>query len=111
MIELPLASDGARTVSVNVGDGVYTFRTYWLPGRWLMDIANSIGDPLACGVVLVPGINNLLRGHGAAFDGVRLVAALSQGDAGDPDNLGVGLKVYWQTDATDIYPLGDPLVD
>lgn len=111
MILIPLTSDGDRVVEVDVGSHILQFRTYWTGQKWLMDVSDTSGQPLMFGLALAPGVNNLMKGQdGGRFPGARLVAVLSRGSAYDPDNLGAGLLVYWQTDETDLYRVGDPLL-
>ena len=60
---IPLTSDGARRVSVDLGNdrGVFTFRTYWnyTTNAWNLDITDSAGADVILGLALVVDIDLL----------------------------------------------------
>lgn len=113
MIQLPLTNAPASRVTVNTGSGTYAFVTYFAPhGAWLMDILTSQGEPLLIGLALVPGVDNLLKGHGDLFAGVRMQIECDPGTFNDTaTSLGTTTRVLWFTaDETNpiIYP--DPMM-
>ena len=93
---IPLNSDGARRVAVDLGGdiGVVTFRSRFnstVPG-WYLDLLTSDGLPLVCGLGLVAP-HNIIR-HLPRL--VKLVGDLRVVDIDgrgnvDPDRLGVGV--------------------
>lgn len=113
MIQLPLTNDPASRVTVNTGSGTYTFVTYYMPhGAWLMDIRTSQGELLLAGLALVPGIDNLLKGHGDLFANVRMQVECDPGTANDtPDSLGNTARVLWFTsEETGLITYPDPML-
>ena len=114
MIQLPLAANPASRVTVDTGSGVFVFATYWLPIKrvWMMDILDSSSNLLLSGIALLPGIDNLLKGHGELFKGLVMQVQCVKGTANNTfDSLGNTAQVLWLT-SDEINPIvyPDPLL-
>jgi len=114
MIQLPLAANPASRVTVDTGNGVFVFVTYWLPNKkvWLMDILNSSSNLLLSGIALLPGVDNLLKGHGELFKNSVMQVQCVNGTANNTvDSLGNTAQVVWLTsDETNPIVYQDPLL-
>lgn len=114
MILLPLNNYGNRTISVDIGEDVYTFRTYYSAGEvdgWFMDISDASGAALVRGRAIVPGADNLLRGLGDAFEGQALLCVLLHGTERAAKNLGEGLFLLWiGAGEENPYKVADPML-
>ena len=87
-------------MTVDTGNGVFVFVTYWLPSKavWLMDILDSSSNLLLSGIALLPGIDNLLKGHGELFkDSVMQVFCRIGTENNTSDSLGNTAQVMWLT--------------
>ncbi|MBL4769532.1 MAG: hypothetical protein JKY94_17800 [Rhodobacteraceae bacterium] len=90
---IPLTSDGARRVAVNLTDtaALITFRTYYnyLAPGWFLDILDEDEVAILTGLALVPNIN-ILRAHpnAAAAIGELRVADLGGDGNTSPESLG-----------------------
>lgn len=113
MITLPVNSSGARLFSVNTGTDIFAFRTYYTAGEtplWLMDIYDGDGVELLTGLALVPGSDNLLKGHGDKLEGCQLYVLLLENEQGDMDALGKYLQLIWYNPGEEnLVSSGDPL--
>lgn len=106
--EVPLRPSTPQTLNVVLGSMHVSLRLIWLlvgpfpgddpsfeEGGWIMDISDNIGNPLACGIPLVTGVN--LVGQ---FPDLGLPPMWVATD-GDPDavptfaNLGVLSHLYF----------------
>lgn len=97
-VSIPVTAAGERVASVHVGPEVLQFRTYYVQGqdrRWLLDISAADGTPLAAGVALIPGVDNLLKGRGDTLEGCQLSVRLTRGTERDPDAPGNGMQLVW----------------
>ena len=94
---VPMASNGARTVTVNLGDpaGVLQFRTYWnyTASMWFMDILREDGTVLAQGLALVPDRNILAPYPALDFIGEIRVADIDGTGNATTESLGVDAQV------------------
>ena len=114
MIQLPLTANPASRVMVDTGNGVFVFATYWLPNKkvWLMDILDSSSNLLLSGIALLPGIDNLLKGHGELFKGLVMQVQCIEGTVNNTaDSLGNTAQVLFLTSSETnpiVYP--DPLL-
>lgn len=114
--QLPFDSTGSASVTVNLLDSEYTFRTYFVTGQrdsWLLDITNASGELLVAGVKLVAGCKSVIKGMSGPLSGIELFVILNMASPELPENwLGSTLTVYWLTDSSDsVLQLADPLED
>ena len=114
MIQLPLNNYPSATVTVDTGNGVYIFATYFMPTKsvWMLDILDSASNLLLSGIALLPGIDNLLKGHGELFKGICLQVQCNAGTFNNTsDSLGNAAQVLWflSTEANPIVYV-DPLL-
>ncbi|MCC8194887.1 MAG: hypothetical protein LIP28_09615 [Deltaproteobacteria bacterium] len=114
MILIPLTADGARVVTVDTGNGLYRFRTYYSNGperRWLLDIRDTSEKALATGIPIVPGSANLLKGLGDAFkDACLLAVAETDTDLGGMEAPGDTLHLAWMGSGEEnLFPALDPM--
>lgn len=99
--EIPLTPDPQRfTVTLSGVDYRLTVQYRDAGGAgWVLDIADTNGNPLVTGIPLVTGVNLLAQYRYLGFEGGIWV----QG-ADDPDNvptfedLGIGSHVFWVTE-------------
>jgi len=97
-LEIPITPDGERFVTMNVGPDTFIFRTYFASGQddhWLLDIQDSQGSPLVSGINLVPGVDNLLKGHGDVLDGYQLHCLVLFSSAAAPEAPGNTMFLIW----------------
>ena len=114
--QLPLDSTGSASVTVNLLDSEYTFRTYFVTGQrdsWLLDITNASGELLVAGIKLVAGCKSVIKGMSGPLAGIELFVVLNMTSPELPENwLGSTLTVYWLTDPSEsVMQLADPLED
>lgn len=114
--QLPFDSTGSASVTVNLLDSEYTFRTYFVTGQrdsWLLDITNASGELLVAGVKLVAGCKSVIKGMSRPLASIELFVVLNITSPELPENwLGSTLTVYWLTDSSDsVLQLADPLED
>ena len=114
--QLPFDSTGSASVTVNLMDSEYTFRTYFVTGQrdsWLLDITNASGELLVAGVKLVAGCKSVIKGMSRPLASIELFVVLNITSPELPENwLGSTLTVYWLTDSSDsVLQLADPLED
>lgn len=114
--QLPFDSTGSASVTVNLLDSEYTFRTYFVTGQrdsWLLDITNASGELLVTGVKLVAGCKSVIKGMSRPLASIELFVVLNITSPELPENwLGSTLTVYWLTDSSDsVLQLADPLED
>ena len=97
-ISIPLTDDGDQIITVNVGPEIFMFRTYFVHGtydHWLMDIFDAQENRILGGINLVPGIDNLLKGHGSKLAGYQLSVKCTPGRETALDAPGKDLFVLW----------------
>ena len=97
-VQIPVASDGERIVTVNTGAEILIFRTYFVCGQdqhWLLDIMDSQEKPLICGINLVPGVDNLLKGRGDALEDHQLYLHVRSGTEKDLEAPGKTMFLIW----------------
>lgn len=95
---IPITPAGERTVTVNVGPDVFMFRTYFVFGQdqhWLLDIMDGQENALVSGVNLVPGVDNLLKGHGDVLEGYQLNVTVASGSVKDLEAPGNTFFAVW----------------
>lgn len=114
--QLPFDSTGSASVTVNLLDSEYTFRTYFVTGQrdsWLLDITNASGELLVAGVKLVAGCKSVVKGMSGQLAGIELFVILNMASPELSENwLGSTLTVYWLTNQSDsVMQLADPLED
>ena len=112
-VNIPITAAGARRIRVSVGPERFVFRSYYVTGQerhWLLDIFDGQGRPLISGVNLVPGVDNLLKGHGNVLDGHALHVLAKSGTEKNLDAPGKSLTLLWFTPGEkNPYESGDPL--
>ena len=99
MKKIPLSSAGCGKADVDLGSvGFFTFvtRYNYTASCWAMDILDSVGFPLANGVMLVPGVS-LLHAYPAVEEllGVFYLQETSIGQYLLPDSLGRTTYLTW----------------
>lgn len=110
---IPLSSDGARRVTVDLGDGIglFTFRSRYntVVTSWYLDIYDSAGKVLAYGLGLVPA-HNILRHMPKLSRAVGQLRVVGIDDASTQgaDSLGAsfGLVHYAPSEFEALYPEG-----
>lgn len=87
--EIPLSPDNQQ-FRILLGDKIYTLRIIWreLAG-WIMDVMDSGGTPLLCGVPLLSGVNLLQQYPHAGIVG-RLIITTDKGAPDEPDKTNLG---------------------
>lgn len=114
-VEIPLTSDGARNFNINTGLDVFYMRTYYSDGQtpmWLLDIMDAEQNPLIMGLKLVPGSENIIKGHGDKMEGYQLYVYLDYGSPGDTEALGDTLRlVLYYPGEENLFDVGDPLMN
>jgi hypothetical protein len=110
---LPLNSQGSRTVRVPLSQStVVQLRTKYMPkaNQWVLDILNEDETPILLGIVLYPGLHNLLKGQGQIFKGYKLVVVAMSGTNSAPDSLGNSAFALWYGRGEESpFKPGDPL--
>lgn len=98
---IPLTND-PQTFSIDLANTTYTLTVKWNPAPdagWILDIADSVQNPIACGLPFVTGADIL---SGLSYLGIQ--GALIAFTTGKPDavptfdNLGTDSNLYFQTD-------------
>ena len=95
---IPVTAAGERSVTVNVGPEIFTFRTYYAAGQdrhWLLDISDSQQRRLMAGINLTPGVDNLIKGMGEVLDGYQLHLVVDEGSEKDPEAPGNTMFLVW----------------
>jgi len=85
------------TFTIPLGGIQYNWQTYWLVPMecWVVNIADSRGNPLINGIPLVPGLN-LLGQFGYVIDGTLFVRSDHDPDAiPDFTHLGITGHVFF----------------
>lgn len=113
-VVIPVNNDGARRVTVEISEQRLTFRTYFSTGQanmWLLDIYDNDAAPLIVGINLVPGSDNVLKGHGDVLNGFQLYVLTFDDHYTAPTALGttVGLIMYAPGEEN-LFSPGDPLL-
>jgi hypothetical protein len=102
VFEIPLNASPERFPIVLNGTTytlVFQFRNPGLPGSggtWVLDIGDSFGNAIVCGIPLITGTNLLGQYDYLGFAGMMVV--ISDGEkyaAPTFDNLGINSHVYW----------------
>ena len=98
--EIPL-SDDPQTLSVTLGSTQYNLRIFWCEAgqqSWLMDLMDSGGNPIACGLPLVTGTDIIGQFKYLGIGGS--LVATTDGSPDTPpafDNLGSTSHLYFIT--------------
>lgn len=110
---IPVTPAGERRARVDVGPERFVFRTYFVHGQddhWLLDIYDEQERPLITGINLVPGVDNLLKGHGNVLDGYQLHLAAEQGSEKRVDAPGNTMILLWfNPGEINVFVPGDPM--
>lgn len=87
--EIPLLPDNQQ-FRILLGNKIYTLRIIWrdLAG-WIMDVMDSGGTPLLCGVPLLSGVNLLQQYPQAGIAGTLRVIT-DKGAPNEPDKTNLG---------------------
>lgn len=113
MMTIPLTSDGARTVTVETGTNLLTFRTYYSYGQesdWLLDISDVDGNALITGMKLTPGSNSVIKGHGDTLEEYQLYVLLMEGTATSINAPGNNLYlILYLPGEENLYRAQDPM--
>ena len=95
---IPFTSEGARRMTITLGDNVYIMETYFLPNikRWILDIYDTEENPILTGISLNIGVGNLVKGKSALFDGQAIRCITTDGTENNrPDSLGTSCVVLY----------------
>lgn len=99
--EIPLSPSPKRFL-ISLGGTTYLLQFMYRDapmGGWVMDINDSLGTPLACGIPLVTQEDLLRQFTYLGFTGEMRVASDGDQDAVPTfENLGIGSHLYWITD-------------
>lgn len=89
MTIIPITSDPAQTLRVELEGELYNFRITYSErsGVWALDIADVDAVPLASGVALVAGAD-ILSPYGLNIGGLAIVEVGSTGGDANATNLG-----------------------
>ena len=88
--EIPLSPDNQQ-FRILLGDTTYTLRIIWRDAAgWIMDVMDSGGAALLCGVPLVTGANLLEQYPQLGINGA-LVVATDNGAPTDPTKTNLGI--------------------
>ena len=114
-VEVPTTDAGARSATYLIGDKYLTFRTYYSSGQqdlWLLDIYDYDGNPLIVGIAILPGSDNVIKGHGDTLNGFQLyVLNMDTLPVGDVKALGESLHlIAYAPGEENAYQNGDPLL-
>lgn len=115
MIVVPLTSDGARRVTIEIGGRRILFRTYFTDGQekqWLLDLYdNNDEQPLITGLALVPGADNIIKGHGDVLEGFQLYVLAWDDNPTDEEALGETVQlIMYAPGEPNVFIPGDPLM-
>lgn len=112
---IPLTADGARSFNIKTNSDVFYMRTYYSDGQtpmWLLDIMDAEQNPLIMGLKLVPGSENIIKGHGDKMAGYQLYVYLEHGEPGAVEALGDTLfLVLYYPGEENLFSVGDPLLN
>jgi predicted Zn-dependent protease with MMP-like domain len=99
--EIPL-SPNAQTFVVSLSGTDYRLTVQWRDAEgagWVVDIADTSGNPIIQGIPLVTGVNLLDQYAYLGFTDVLWVQTTADPDAVPTfDNLGIGSHLYWFTE-------------
>lgn len=96
----------AQTFKVQLSGTVYTFTLIYRDdpggeGGWVLDIGDSLNNPILRGIPLVTGADLLAQYEYLGFGGQLIVATSSNpGDVPLFTNLGSDANLYWIPDAS-----------
>ena len=112
---IPTTTDGDRKVTCEIGGQHFVFRTYWTTGQesiWLLDIFDINEEPLMVGLAILPGSDNILKGHGDTMKGYQLFVLAMDNKPGDPEALSnTVLLIMYSPGEENWFMPGDPLID
>ena len=99
LYEIPIAN-APCALSVDLPAGTFGFRLVYADadeGGWILDISDAAGNPLACGIPLVTGLN-LLKQYAYLGIGGRLFIMTPGDPAAVPgfNDLGAGTRLYFE---------------
>lgn len=98
--EIPL-SPNPQTFTVSLSGTEYRLTVQWRDAEgagWVVDIADTSGNPIIQGIPLVTGVNLLDQYAYLGFTGVLWVQTTADPYAVPTfDNLGVDSHLYWYT--------------
>ena len=100
---IPFTNDGCRTIDIALGENMYKMRTYYLPytKHWVLDIMDQDENPIAMGISLNVGVDNLVKGRSILFQNQTIRCISIDGTENDtPDSLGTTCFVLY-------YPVGE----
>lgn len=95
---IPFTNNGARRMTITLGDNVYIMETYFLPNikRWILDIYDTDENPVLTGISLNTGVGNLVKGKSALFDGQAIRCITTDGTENNRlDSLGTSCVVLY----------------
>lgn len=97
--EIPL-SPNPQSFTISLSGTEYRLTVQWRDAEgagWVVDIADTSGNPIIQGIPLVTGVN-LLDQYAYLISGVLWVQTTADPDAVPTfDNLGIGSHLYWYT--------------
>lgn len=102
---IPFTSEGARRMTITLGENVFIMETYFLPNirRWILDIYDTDENPVLTGVSLNPGVGNLVSGKSSLFEGQAIRCISTDGRENDtPDSLGTSCVVLYYAKGEEI---------
>lgn len=109
---IPLNTTGNRLITVDFTQDTFMFRTYYVMGQkrhWCMDIYDADETPIVLGLILQPGTDNLIKGHGNKLDGYA-INVFTQGDYSEPESPGTNLYVeLFEPGEKPFVNVGDPM--
>ena len=99
--EIPLGPS-QRTMTIALQGGVYQLRFFYADAPeagWTLDISDSVGNPILCGVAVVPGVD-LLSPYAYLGIGGKLFVVTDQADGSPPSysSFGVNSHVYYEVE-------------
>lgn len=113
-VVIPMTPDGARRCSVEIAGQTLMFRTQYSVGEqplWLLDIYSYEEEPLITGLALVPGSNNIIKGHGDVLADFQLYVLAMDDNYTDPLALGNSVHLILYLPGEDnIYSPPDPML-
>lgn len=88
--EIPLSPDN-QLFRIQLADSIYTLRVIWRDAAgWIMDVQDSSGVPILCGVPLITGVNLLEQYPQLGINGALLVGC-DKGAPNEPTKTNLGL--------------------
>ena len=91
--EIPLTPDNQQ-FRIQLAQVTYTLRLIWRDAAgWIMDVQDSGGVPLLCGVPLVTGLNLLMQYPQLGINGA-LVVGCDAGKPAEPTETNLGIDSH-----------------